>query len=208
MKFNPERDQRRSIRLKGYDYREAEDYFVTICARNRECLFGEITEGELRLNDRGKIVRKEWVRTAVLRPYVELDSFIVMPNHIHGVIVLVGAGPHACPEQGHPRADMPANNPAVRLGQPQGVAPTLSLPDVVHRFKTLTTKRYADGVKRFGWVSFPNRLWQRNYYEHVIRDEESLNRIRKYILDNPVQWAFDRENPAATTPEAENAWQA
>src|SRR2546426_8238713 len=80
MKFNPERDQRRSIRLKGYDYREAEDYFVTICARNRECLFGEITEGELRLNDRGKIVQKEWVRTAVLRPYVELDSFIVMPT--------------------------------------------------------------------------------------------------------------------------------
>ena len=92
MKFNPERDQRRSIRLKGYDYREAEDYFVTICARNRECLFGEITEGELRLNDRGKIVRKEWVRTAVLRPYVELDSFIVMPNHIHGIICILEGG--------------------------------------------------------------------------------------------------------------------
>src|SRR5437016_10491178 len=92
MKFNPERVLHRSIRLKEYDYREAEDLFVTICARNRECLFGEITEGELRLNDRGKIVRKEWVRSAVLRPYVELDSFIVMPNHIHGIICIFAAG--------------------------------------------------------------------------------------------------------------------
>jgi putative transposase len=84
----------------------------------------------------------------------------------------------------------------------------MSLPDVVHRFKTLTTKRYADGVKGSGWTPFAGRLWQRNYYEHVIRDEESLGRIREYILNNPVQWPFDRENPEAISPEPKDAWRA
>jgi REP element-mobilizing transposase RayT len=82
------------------------------------------------------------------------------------------------------------------IGQPQGVARALSLPEVVHRFKTLTTKRYADGVKRLGWPPFPKTLWQRNYYEHIIRDEHDLTRIREYIVNNPLQWALDRENPA------------
>jgi REP element-mobilizing transposase RayT len=82
----------------------------------------------------------------------------------------------------------------------------MSLPDVVHRFKTLTTKRYADGVKQCGWTPFAGRLWQRNYYEHIIRDEESLDRIRQYIADNPARWTFDRENPEATAPEPKDAW--
>jgi hypothetical protein len=80
------------------------------------------------------------------------------------------------------------------------------LPEIVHRFKTLTTKRYTDGVKHSGWTRFQVRLWQRNYYEHIIRDEESLNRIREYILNNPAQWAFDPENPAATAAEPPNIW--
>ena len=87
-----------------------------------------------------------------------------------------------------------------------GVAATLSLPDVVHRFKTLTTKRYADGVKESGWTPFPGRVWQRNYYEHIIRNEDSLNRIRQYILENPAEWAIDRDNPLAVAPEPEEAW--
>ena len=84
----------------------------------------------------------------------------------------------------------------------------MSVPDVVHRFKTLTTKRYADGVKRSGWMPFAGRLWQRNYYEHIVRNEESLNRIRDYILNNPARWSFDRENPAAEAPEPEDPWRA
>ena len=82
------------------------------------------------------------------------------------------------------------------MGQPQGVAPTLSLPDVVHRLKTLTTKRYSDGVKQHDWPPFPGKLWQRNYYEHIIRNENELNRIREYVVNNPLQWELDRENPA------------
>jgi REP element-mobilizing transposase RayT len=82
------------------------------------------------------------------------------------------------------------------------------LPAIVQWFKTMTTNEYIRGVKQLGWPVFAGRLWQRNYYEHIIRSEESLNRIRQYILDNPTQWVFDRENPSATTPELENAWQA
>jgi len=143
MKFNSERDQRRSIRLKGYDYREAEDYFVTICARNRECLFGEITEGELRFNDRGKIVRKEWVRTAVLRPYVELDSFIVMPNHIHGIICILEGG----------RGTARRAPTSGRFGHPI----PCSLPTIIGAFKSACTRRINEMEKTTGV------LWQRNY---------------------------------------------
>jgi REP element-mobilizing transposase RayT len=74
----------------------------------------------------------------------------------------------------------------------------MSLPDIVHRFKTMTTKRYADGVKQAGWAPFPGRLWQRNYYEHIIRNDESMHRLRQYIADNPVRWQEDGENPTAT----------
>jgi len=80
------------------------------------------------------------------------------------------------------------------------------LPDVVHRFKTLTTKRYIDDVKQHRWEGFSGRLWQRNYFEHVIRNEDSLNRIRQYILDNPARWEVDRENPLTTRPETAEAW--
>ena len=84
----------------------------------------------------------------------------------------------------------------------------MSLPDAVHRFKTLTTKQYADGVHQWGWMPFPGRLWQRNYYEHIVRNDESLIRIRQYIVDNPARWATDRENPQATMREKGDPWPA
>lgn len=109
------------------------------------------------------------------------DAFIVMPNHIHGIIVLnsVGAGPCARPEQ----------------GQPQGVAPTFSLPDVIHRFKSLTTTRYRQGVLKMGWRPFAGKLWQRNYYERIIRNDDELNRTREYIQGNPTNWSEDENHP-------------
>jgi len=179
---------RRSVRLKDYDYAQAGAYFVTIVVQGRKCLFGEIVDTEMRLNDAGRIIQTAWDDLPNHYAGVECDAFVIMPNHIHVIIVLVGAGPRARPE---------------RNGQPRGVAPTkrpsgLSLPDVVHRFKTQTTRRYMDGVNQFGWRPFDGRLWQRNYYEHIIRSEESLTRIRQYILDNPERWEFDRENPLAT----------
>lgn len=187
---------RRSIRLKDYDYAQAGAYFVTIVVQGRKCLFDEIVGGVMQLNDAGFMVEAAWNDLQKYYTGVEPDTFVVMPNHIHGIIALVGTDRRATPNS---------------EGQPQGVAPTrnpakMSLSDVVHRFKTLTTKRYIEGVKRFSWVSFATRLWQRNYFEHVIRNDESLNRIRQYILDNPARWEFDRENPSATRKESKDAW--
>jgi len=187
---------RRSIRLKDYDYAQAGAYFVTIVVQGRKCLFGEIIDGRMQLNDAGFMVQSAWNDLKKYYTGVDPDAFVLMPNHIHGIIALVGTDPRATPNS---------------EGQPQGVAPTrnpakMSLSDVVHRFKTLTTNRYIEGVKRFSWASFATRLWQHNYFEHVIRNEESLMRIRQYIFENPARWEFDRENPLATKPESKDEW--
>lgn len=209
MKYDPARLHRRSIRLRGYDYSQPGAYFITIVARDRACLFGEVVDGKMWLNDAGRMIGQTWEEIPSSYPGVETYAFVIMPNHIHGVIILVGAGPRACPytytnpqtnspTKPHTCPESPTKPQGIGqpqgTGQPQGVAPTMSLPDVVHRFKTLTTKRYIDGVKSRGWLPFPGRLWQRNYYEHVIRNDESLERIRQYITENPLQWVMDREN--------------
>ena len=185
MTYDPEKHHRRSIRLRGYDYAQAGAYFVTICTQNRECMFGDVVEGQIALADPGRMVESAWRDLPEHYPGVALDEFVVMPNHLHGIIILVGAGPRACPDK--PR-------------QPQGVAPTLSLPDVVHRFKSLTTARYRREVRECGWQPFADRLWQRNYYEHVVRDAGELDRVRQYIAENPLRWDHDPENPAVARP--------
>jgi len=209
MKPDPQTHHRRSIRLRGYDYTRPGAYFVTICTQNRECLFGDVIGGEMQLNGAGGMVWSVWDALPKRYPDVDIDAFVVMPNHIHGIIVLtgptpaapVGAGPRACPEELH-------GQPWGVDGQPQGVAPTsrMSLPDVVHRFKSLTTARYCHGVYERAWQPFPGRLWQRNYYEHIIRNERALQRIREYIINNPLRWHLDVENPdnwqGSKTPDA------
>ena len=208
---------RRSIRLQGYDYTQAGAYFITVCTQDRECLFGDVvTVGAtprgcptVVLNDAGRMVQTVWDEIPFHYPGMEINEFVVMPNHIHGIVVIVGATPRGCPvlTRGCP-ASIPCGCPDPDVGtcgQAQGPAPTantgpLSVGDIVHRFKTMTTKRYADGVKQSGWRSFPGRLWQRNYWEHIIRDEMELNRIREYIRNNPVQWESDRLNMQKNGP--------
>lgn len=198
MKYNSEKHHRRSIRLKGYDYRQAGAYFVTICTQSRACLFGEVVDGEMRLNEAGRMVLAEWNALPDQFPMIGLDRFVVMPNHIHSIIVftndIVGAG--LVPAQNGTTA-----SGVTISGATTRVAPTVG--DVVGAFESRTTVLYTSGVKRLGWSAFAGRLWQRNYYEHFVCNEESLNRIRQYILDNPAQWAFDRENPLAISPEPE-----
>jgi putative transposase len=202
-----ESKHRRAVRLKEYDYSRAGAYFITICAQDRVCLFGEVIEGDSRLNEPGLMIQAVWDEMPAYYPGIETDSFVVMPNHIHGIIVLAQAGPRP----------QPAREAGLR-GQPRGVAPTdrfsqggqsptgLTLGDAVHRFKTMTTKRYTDGVKQVGWSPYQGRLWQRNYFEHVVRDEHDLERIRQYIADNPMRWSVDAENPLALSPERELTW--
>ncbi|MEN6336146.1 MAG: transposase [Phycisphaerales bacterium] len=212
MAYDPDIHHRRSIRLADYDYSREGAYFVTVCTEGHLCLLGEIVDGAMRLNELGRIVQTAWDELSRHYPGVEADAFIIMPNHVHAIIVLsVGAGPRACPLSVSPLSACPTDgdvNP--EKGQPRGVAPTnpsrLSLSDVVHRFKSLTTNRYAEGVRHHDWSPFPGRLWQRNYYEHIIRNDVALSRILQYIADNPARWAFDSNNPAATNPDPETPW--
>ncbi|GMT48212.1 MAG: hypothetical protein IEMM0007_1778 [bacterium] len=211
MIFNPDTHHRRSIRLKGYDYSQEGLYFITICTQNRSCLFGEIKEGEMVLNDAGIMIKTVWHKIPEYYHEFNIHEFIVMPNHVHGIIQTisnpVGAGPRACPICCHPICacaipTRPINefrqtngktttNGRQTNGQPRGVAPTMTLSDIVHRVKTLTTKRYTDGVKNNDWPRFNKKLWQRNYYEHIIRDEKSYYQISEYIQTNPLKWQDD-----------------
>lgn len=188
------RPNRRSIRLQGYDYSRAGAYFITICTQDRACLFGEVVDGKMRLNECGNIVRHEWFRSAEIRHEIVLfpDEFVVMPNHIHGIVRIVQSH-----DADHRRGDRP-----VAPTKPPHGPEKHSVASLVAGFKSAVTKRI-NALR--GTPGLP--VWQRNYYEHIIRDEESLNRIRQYILDNPARWAFDRENPAVH-PKPEEAWRA
>ena len=161
---------------------------MTVCVNDRKCVFGDVCNGQMVLNDAGEMVQHVWNENPQFYEGIDIDNFQIMPNHIHGIIMIVGAGPCARPDNKKTNHDYGSNN---HKGQPQGVAPTLSLSDIVHRFKTMTTKQYCDGVKYNNWPAFKTRLWQRNYYEHVIRDEPDLNRIREYIKNNPANWETD-----------------
>ena len=180
---------RRSTRLPSYDYAQTGAYFLTICARGRRCLFGQMAAEAMRLNWLGDIVRDEWVRAAEMREEIHLDAFVIMPNHLHG-IVMIEQEPASC--------QSPPHAPGERL---RGV-PRRSLGSFVIGFKSAVTRRVRK--KDRGNAS----LWQRNYYEHVVRSEEELNKVREYILCNPARWAWDSENPLARRrTEPDRPWE-
>lgn len=191
--------RRHSLRLKGYDYTMAGAYFVTICTQDRACLFGDVVAGAMGLNAAGQMVAASWDGIAARFSGVEIDQFVVMPNHLHGILVL-------------PDADAAASGAATR-GAATRAAPTVGAPlvgthrdtaarlgDIVGAFKSLATNGYIAGVKTSGWPEFRGRLWQRNYYEHVIRDRAALDRIRRYVDDNPARWELDDDNPRKARP--------
>lgn len=179
MSYDPFKHHRRSIRLKDYDYSQAGAYFVTMCAQNRECLFGKITNGEMQLNDAGAMLVRWWNELSNKFPTFEPDASVVMPNHIHCIVVIT-------------EGDDNDGQPQRKDGQPHRVAPTLG--DIIEWFKTMATNEYIRGVKQLGWKPFDKRVFQRNYYEHIIRNERELNAIRNYIQNNPAKWAADMDN--------------
>lgn len=183
MSYHQNAHHRRSIRLQGYDYTAEGAYFLTICAHEREPLFGEVVGAEARLNACGEIVAEEWRRTAVVRPNVALDAFVVMPNHIHAILILKN-GMHVSSAVGATRRVATAAPVPVRGNRPS--LSSQSLGAVVGQFKSLAAKRI--NVLR----QTPRApVWQRNYYERVIRDDTELNGIRLYVADNPVNWTED-----------------
>jgi len=183
--YDPNRHHRRSIRLKGYDYTQAGAYFVTICVYQWECLLGDVRDGEMVLSEYGRIVQETWDDLPNHYPHMELDAWVIMPNHVHGIIVLtpdvddvdvVGAGLR------------PAPTKAARKSSPR----RHDLPEIVRALKSFSARRinqlrHSPGVP----------VWQRNYYERIIRTERALQAIRQYILDNPIRWHLDRYNPKA-----------
>lgn len=176
--------RRRSIRLKGYDYSQPGAYFVTICTKNQYHYLGDIIGGRMKLSEIGEIINQFWIEISYHFDNVHLDGFIVMPNHLHGIIMI----------DVNCRGEVPSPYKGT-LSNSQG-RETLPLQQkrplghVIGYFKYQSTKRI-NKIRGLPGVT----IWQRNYYEHVIRNEDELNRIREYIINNPLQWQFDRENP-------------
>ena len=161
-----------SARLKNWDYTRAGWYFVTICTRHHFCWFGEIKQNDIILTPAGEIVAAEWQKTAQIRHNVELDAWVIMPNHLHGIIVISDNNPGETS-----RRDV--STPRLQAG---------SLGAIIAQFKSSCTKKIrAGGNPAFGW--------QARYYDHIIRVEKSLDNIRKYIANNPSKWTLDKLNP-------------
>lgn len=169
---------RKTIRLQNYDYSQPGAYFVTIVTYARKCLFGEVQDGEMALNDAGLMVAQVCSEMEECIDGLSLDAYQIMPNHFHAVFML-GMGDDLLEEKG--------SNPLPLVGK-------ITLSAVIDRFKSLTTYRYIKGVKTAGWPRFDHHLWQRSFYDHVIRDEKDLEKVRDYIIANPSNWFDDEEN--------------
>src|SRR5258706_14278494 len=169
--------KRKFVRLQGYDYGQGGGYFVTICSHGRKHLFGNVINGSMRPNERGQIATDCWLGLPEHYPNVELDDFIVMPNHLHGIIVIIGD----------------------QLVRARHASPLLGR--LVGSFKSAAARRINQCSD-----SDDSPVWQRNYYEHVIRSEQALNRIREYIRNNPQEWSSDRENRDRSATDEFERW--
>ena len=232
MPYNSNIHHRRSIRLKRYDYTQQGAYFVTICTHQRNCLFGEIVDGEIKLNTNGEIARGSWLSIPRYFKNVELDEFVIMPNHLHGIIIIESSevagealanqdfsqlfsevAGEALANQDFSQSFSEVAGEALAnqdFSQQQNLssqcfAPTVytgetikingtkpqSLAAITQNYKSVSTRQINRMNKAKG-----NVIWQRNYYEHIIHNEEALNNIREYIVNNPINWVKDQENPA------------
>ncbi|HEY9867056.1 MAG TPA: transposase [Candidatus Obscuribacterales bacterium] len=205
MPYNPQIHHRRSIRLKGYDYTQPGGYFVTICTKEKQCLFGDIVQRKMRFNSLGAIAFNTWQQIAEKFSHVELDYFIIMPNHIHGILIFneiiadpqspVGAKRAVSLHQTSLSEQEISSKSTQR---PHGAAPK-SLGAVVGWYKSSVSK----SINRICNNSGQGLIWQRDYYEEIIRDETALNTIRKYIIENPLRWEDDPEHPPSNKIKSE-----
>jgi REP element-mobilizing transposase RayT len=171
---------RKPNRLKNYDYSQNGMYFITICTKDKKCFFGEIINDKMILNDFGKIIQNVWLELPNHNDNISIDEFVIMPNHIHGIIEIVGT-----PLVGVQDIDTTKT----------GTRPVTTISELIGTFKSLTTNQYIYHIKNNGWKPFNKYIWQRSFYDHIIRKEESLNKIREYIMINPQQWNDDKNNP-------------
>ena len=202
-----------SIRLPGYDYSRPGAYFITIVVHNRQCLFGEIVNGEMTLNEFGEIVKTEWQKTGILRPNTDVNTFIVMPNHLHGILIITDNDDLYHHHNRNRNRDRNRRDTLQRVSTESesesesesgmGMEPGMgmgtieqfgkpthnSIPTIVRLFKSTVTKQINQIRQTLG---IP--VWQRNYYEHIIRNDDELNKIREYIINNPLTWKTDENH--------------
>jgi len=185
MTYDPEIHHRRSIRLKDCDYSRNGAYFVTLCSFGRECCFAQFSELAAIVDEQWRLIPKRF-------PSAIIDAYVIMPNYFHGIIFIdngVGCCQKGYPQEGHPQgASLQENVQDNKHGCP-------NLGNIVGSFKSLCATAWLKVIKS-GDINVRGKFWQDNYYEHIIRNEEELDRIRNYIADNPLKWEFDRENPA------------
>jgi len=179
MSDNLDMPRRRSLRLKGYDYSQAGVYFVTICAHGKVCLFGDVIGSEMKVNELRRKVQAVWNGLPVHYPHVATDAFVVMPNHVHGVIVI--------------RAGLKPDHAERRAGLKPAPTARHGLSEIIRGFKTFSARMINEFRKTSG-----TPVWQRNYYEHIIRNDADYDRIAEYIDNNPQRWAEDSLHPAFT----------
>ena len=202
-----------SIRLPGYDYSRPGAYFITIVTHNRQCLFGEIVDGEMMSNEFGEIVKTEWQKTGILRPNTDVNTFIVMPNHLHGILIITDNDDLYHHHNRNRNRDRNRRDTLQRVSTESesesesesgmGMEPGMgmgtieqfgkpthnSIPTIVRLFKSTVTKQINQIRQTLG---IP--VWQRNYYEHIIRNDDELNKIREYIINNPLTWKTDENH--------------
>ena len=190
-RYDPLIHHRRSIRLKGFDYTQPGAYFVTLVTKNRETLFGEIAEGDVRLNTYGQVIHTFWQRLPTTFPSIALDVWIVMPNHLHGILWILRQDGETG-ETWQKFADLDARIiPDQNSDHPKGTQPG-SLGAIVGNFK-LTTARRINRIRKSPGES----VWQRDYYDDIIRNQHHLDAVRNYIRQNPANWQHDTEYPTA-----------
>jgi putative transposase len=180
---------RKRNRLPDYDYSAPGWYYITICTFKLQCWFGKIENGKVRLNEVGEMIRTWWLKVPERFYGTKIDCYQIMPNHIHAIVIY-------SPESGRTHWSAPTNKKNV--GTDQCVCPQkddFNLSKVIQWFKTMTTNRYISKVKNSRWKPFEGKLWQRSFYDHIIRNEKSLYKIRTYISNNPINWSIDRNNP-------------
>jgi REP-associated tyrosine transposase len=169
VKCDPNQHHRRSVRLEGYDYAQMGVYFITICTHKKICLFGGVVDEKMVLNDAGRIAEECWASIPMHFPESALDEYVIMPNHIHGILAITD----------------PLSTDAETPSPPHGVA--MALGSIIRGFKIGVTKWLRRNTSVYN-------VWQRSYYEHIVRNETELNALREYVITNPRGWALDREN--------------